>query len=555
MKSTFASLHLVLCVALFFSFSVSELKAQSERHQIIDEHPGEHHLLPQSSTSVTALQNNEGTVPGGFSFQAVARDADGEVLVTQELAVKVNILKDGDSGETVYTETHETTSSESGLINLVIGDGNSEDDFDAIDWASGSFYVKLSADPDGGSNYEALGTTRLLSVPYALVAKDVLGDSSVFTEYNLDTAEGDTSFIINSTGPGGLTALRVNADTEGSDETPNIGISGNALSESSNTAQQRAIQGIASGEGAGTHYGLFGSAVNHDATSGNRIAVYGQAVSSARYNYGTLGVAQGSGDGTIVPIGDENGEDAFGSFNIGGGFYTQGNSNGNLGVEGVVSGSEGERINIGVEGRVTATASAPNIGLNARSSNSPVENIGVSAHADGPEGSWTVGVRGSASGDGDNYAGWFDGRVQVNGDISYTGELNQTSDRNLKENIRPIQNALSTIMHLNPATYNFRGNGEYKGMSLSTRNHFGLIAQEVEDVLPELVKVNHHRYKTENVADAGPSASAEGFSEEIMEYKSLNYTEMIPILIKAMQEQQAEIDRLQRELQALKEDR
>ena len=146
----------------------------------------------------------------------------------------------------------------------------------------------------------------------------------------------------------------------------------------------------------------------------------------------------------------------------------------------------------------------------------------------------------------------LNGTVNVNGDLNYTGSLTNTSDRNLKENIQPLENGLETIMKLNPTTYNFRGNGRYKGLSLSTGLHYGLIAQEVEEVLPALVKDNVHTYTEESAAGQGPNTGSGDDVVKTMEYKTMNYTELIPVLIKAVQEQQAEIERLTKELEALK---
>ena len=535
---------------LFTALLVPSAFSQAERFQIVDEKADFNRIQHSQVSSKTVSQNTVGTVPQGFNFQAVARDASGTLLANEEMSVEISILKGSESGDLVYTETHDVTTDNSGIFRIVIGEGETSDDFVSIDWAGDNYYVGMGIDPAGGTSFEELGTTRLLSVPYALVAKNVIDGISVgeepITEYLLDTAVGDTSFIINSVGPENLTALRVNAGTDGF----NIGVSGNALSESSNSNQQRGAQGIASGNGTGTHMGVFGSAVNAEATGGNRIGTWGQAVSQARYNWGAYGVARGAGDGTIVPIGEENG-DLFGSFNIGGGFYSSGNLNGNLGVEGFVSGSAGSRINIGVEGRVTATANAPNFGVNGRAFNSPVENIGLSGDASGPEGSVTIGVRGSAHGDGDKFAGMFNGRVQVNGDLNYSGNLTQTSDMNLKENIAPLENGLNAILNLNPATYNFRNESKYRSMNLSSGTRYGLIAQEVETVLPSLVQTNRHYYRIVASEEAGPDVY-EVAKEEVLEYKTVNYSELIPVLIKAVQEQQEKIEALEREVEKLR---
>jgi hypothetical protein len=107
-------------------------------------------------------------------------------------------------------------------------------------------------------------------------------------------------------------------------------------------------------------------------------------------------------------------------------------------------------------------------------------------------------------------------------------------------------------MSLNPTSYNFKGDGRYNGLNLSTGKHYGLIAQEVERVLPDLVRNNLHTYEVaEEVSEGGPTTELQTTTQE-MEYKSLNYTELIPFLIKAVQEQQHEIEKLKKELEKAK---
>jgi flagellar biosynthesis chaperone FliJ len=109
-------------------------------------------------------------------------------------------------------------------------------------------------------------------------------------------------------------------------------------------------------------------------------------------------------------------------------------------------------------------------------------------------------------------------------------------------------------MKLRPTSYNFRGDGEYKGLKLSRGLHYGLIAQEVEEVLPSLVKDNKHTY-LESAEGAGPNNPEEKTEVKSMDYKSMNYTELIPVLIKAVQEQQVEIEKLRKQIESLKKDK
>jgi hypothetical protein len=110
--------------------------------------------------------------PEAFKYQAIARDAGGNVLANQNVSLKISILKTSDTGTPVYVETHTVTTNSFGLINLNIGTGTLvSGDFSTIDWANDKYYLKVEMDPAGGTSYQAMGTSQLLSVPYALYAK------------------------------------------------------------------------------------------------------------------------------------------------------------------------------------------------------------------------------------------------------------------------------------------------------------------------------------------------------------------------------------------------
>lgn len=474
-------------------------------------------------------------VPQGFNYQAIARNAAGDLIANSELGVRVSVLQGSETGTAVYTETQLPTTSPIGSFQIVIGEGTSEDDFSAIDWSSDNYFVKLEIDPAGGSEYEELGTTRLLSVPYALLAQNVQnGSSDPMTEYTLNTSEGDTSFIVNAGGTEGLTAIRGNAETGAF----NRGLAGIATSIASNVEQQQGILGSAPGAGSGVHLGVFGSAINHDANNGGtRYGVYGQGGSKSKYNYGVSGFGTGEGNG------DEGEGYGEGSINFGVRGSATGNSWNNSGIEAEAYGPAG-KMNYGVSG------------LSNAGSETTTKNFGVAGRAYGP--GINYGIYGTAWDGAENYAGFFDGKtvvngnLTVNGDINHTGSVNNTSDRNLKENIQPLQNGLATILKLNPATYNFRGNGEYNGLKLSTGLHYGLIAQEVEEVLPSLVKNNIHTYTESVNSGSGPNVAPENTVTKTMKYKTMNYMELIPVLIKGMQEQQEVIEQLKKEIEELK---
>ena len=112
-----------------------------------------------------------GQAPEAFKYQAVVRDAGGVILTNQAVGYKLTILQGSTSGTAVYSETFNPTTNGYGLVNLEIGTGTTTDDFTIIDWANGPFFMETAADVSGGTSYTVMGTSQLMSVPYALYAK------------------------------------------------------------------------------------------------------------------------------------------------------------------------------------------------------------------------------------------------------------------------------------------------------------------------------------------------------------------------------------------------
>jgi len=136
-----------------------------------------------------------------------------------------------------------------------------------------------------------------------------------------------------------------------------------------------------------------------------------------------------------------------------------------------------------------------------------------------------------------NYAGYFSGNVTV------TGTFSNPSDERFKENIQPLELALAKIMRMKVHTYNYIQMEEEKQFALPEGEQIGLIAQELEEILPGLVEDNVHAYdKNEGVE--GTEKDVETF-----EYKGINYIGLIPVLIEAMQEQQKQFQQQIEELQ------
>jgi len=138
--------------------------------------------------------------PQKLSYQAVLRNNSNQLLQNRPVGLRISLIKDSVAGLVVYSETHQSTTTNNGLINIQIGGGSPFlGTFNTIDWSKGNYYVKTETDPDGGTNYSIVGSSELLSVPYALYAanggipgpKGDKGDTGLLPNGNI---EGNTPF-------------------------------------------------------------------------------------------------------------------------------------------------------------------------------------------------------------------------------------------------------------------------------------------------------------------------------------------------------------------------
>ena len=110
--------------------------------------------------------------PQAINYQGVARDSQGHPLINRNVSLKLSILDSSATGNSVYAETHSVTTNASGLFNIAIGNGVLvSGTFAGISWGQGDKWLKTEIDTSGGSNYQLVGTTQFLSVPYAIYSK------------------------------------------------------------------------------------------------------------------------------------------------------------------------------------------------------------------------------------------------------------------------------------------------------------------------------------------------------------------------------------------------
>ncbi|GGM83495.1 hypothetical protein GCM10010967_14080 [Dyadobacter beijingensis] len=114
-------------------------------------------------------------VPQQINYQAAARNAAGAPLTNKTIRLRLSIRQDAPDGTTHYSETRTVTTNALGMFSLAIGSGGASDvtgSMAAIPWHTGTKYLKTELDPDGGTTFTDLGSTQLVSVPYALSSAD-----------------------------------------------------------------------------------------------------------------------------------------------------------------------------------------------------------------------------------------------------------------------------------------------------------------------------------------------------------------------------------------------
>lgn len=208
-------------------------------------------------------------------------------------------------------------------------------------------------------------------------------------------------------------------------------------------------------------------------------------------------------------------------------------------------------------------------GVYGRAETGAYANFGVYGKAVGTRDTDAYGVYGKVSGqNGYLYAGYF------NGDVTVTGNFSNPSDRKLKRNVQGLGQGLPTelvkqveanaqeggnapssarssvrskVLRLKPKSFRYQQK-EYSEMGLPSSQQYGLVAQEVEQVFPALVNEEIHPVDNLKRNDQGGVTGTES-----IKYKSVNYLQLVPLLVQTIKEQQAEIDALQEQIQALEQ--
>lgn len=316
----------------------------------------------------------------------------------------------------------------------------------------------------------------------------------------------------------------------------NTGVYGEAFATAAGTTAI-GVQGMAAGDvDARGVYGQVGAVPAGPAYGGyfeslalfnqNNFGLLAEAANATANNYGVHSTATG---GSSAVGGEFNGIDGtVGNVGIQINSITNVNSGSNFGVNtSSFNSAVLSQSNIGVIGFANNTGTVMNnIGVAGRAANSGTI-INTSTTALIPN---NIGLYGEG-----NIAAYLAGPMVTGGVLVF-------SDQKIKSNIKTMESAMELIKKLRPVTYDFN-TSKYPELYLSKEPQFGFIAQEVRAIIPGMVQdviKPEFQDKEGNINSKGGA------------YSALNYIELIPVLTKAIQEQQATIEKQQQQLDELK---
>ena len=431
--------------------------------------------------------------PQKMTYQSVIRNSSTVLITSTMVGMQISILQGSANGTPVYVETQTPTTNANGLASLEIGNGVIVlGNFSTINWATGPYFIKSETDPTGGNNYTITGTKELLSVPYALFA--VNGNTGPQGPIGATGAAGANG-INGATGATGLTGPTGAASTIAGPIGPT---------------------GLTGATGGGT-------SVNCNTISNNNFTIRGTG--SGNYECTDAVVITSTnhvGIGTTMP------SSSF-DLNIGsGGFLVDGTStNSNIAGRLRIGSASSSTYDLQVDGNAYITSGVRVGTTSAPATGGVMANGIIETNVRFIQGSSTTGT----------------GTAMVR---TSSGELRpQSSTKFVKDNIRNLQFSKEKLFALRPVAYNLK-------LALGGDQEVGLIAEEVEKFMPELVIYGPERTWKGNTGIAETDEHGrEIVNPNKMVPYSVHYDRLPVFLLSIIKEQEERIDVLEKRLDAL----
>ena len=282
-------------------------------------------------TASSFAQQQQETVPQAFKYQALARNADGNIIANKNVSFRISIIQGSANGTTVYQETQTATTNNFGIVNLNIGRGSVvSGSFNDIPWGGGEYFIKVEFDPNGGSNYTLMSASEMLSVPYSLYAENAnnvqnfpIKAALQATNLAAPLTNPETGMLVYNTDSAGVSPTNVVPGyyyNAGTPQKPKWAYFDASLPSSSTSNQKhensQSLNDSTGISSPGTDNTTYGGLVR-DGTPTN--TVFGSATSAPTGSYNT----------------------AFGYNTFGGGTNPTGNSNTCVGINGLYSTTSG----------------------------------------------------------------------------------------------------------------------------------------------------------------------------------------------------------------------
>lgn len=427
----------------------------------------------------------------GINYKAVIKDDNGNALVSTDLiAVQFIIYKGAALTENVYQETHAPTTDENGVIIVNIGAGTTTDVFKDIDWDNDDHFLNVQVNT--GSGMIDMGTTQFMAVPYAITAGNVSGLEAIDEGWGIGwRLKGFDSANYGNIGLWAIDLSNNSSSTNPRGATGDYSLATGFRSLASgifSTAMGRESNALGQ---ASVAMGNYTTAIGKDEVA---IGVY-----NTLYEPVVLNSPNDINPNRLFVIG--NGRPTLASPNArSDAFIVRGN-----GVITAPSFSIAEINDTGDKALITKEY-ADDSYLNTVDNVTTGGSLTIQNVTDATS-SWRLETRPNGSlslyRNGD-YRGFFS---------ESTGVYSSISDRRTKKDITSLENGiLNKVIQLHPVSYLMKDQTD-------TQRTLGLISQEVKEIFPSL---------TTYVEEA--------------DLITLSYTELIPILIKALQEQQIIIE-------------